>query len=85
MFITPNLINDGHDTSVTTAGAWVSEFITPLLDNPYFNNNTLIYLTFDESHNYFAANRVLGILLGDAIPSSKVGSIDATSYSKYTP
>jgi acid phosphatase len=37
-FITPNMTNDGHDTSVTVAGAWTRSFVEPLLDNEYFMN-----------------------------------------------
>ena len=37
--------NDGHDTSVTTAGAWARDFLTPLLTNSNFLNNTLVLLS----------------------------------------
>jgi acid phosphatase len=37
-FITPNMTNDGHDTSVTQAGEWTRSFVEPLLDNEYFMN-----------------------------------------------
>ena len=84
MFITPNMQHDGHDTSVTTAGTWTKSFLTPLLSNPNFMNNTLVYVTFDECETYTAPNRVLGILLGDAVPQSLVGTSDATKYSHYS-
>jgi hypothetical protein len=61
MFITPNmsesceylvflstdnvLVNDGHDSSVTTAGDWARTFLTPLLSNPHFMNGTLVLLS----------------------------------------
>src|ERR1700730_3836416 len=61
MFITPNMsssspsssfcsplmysANDGHDTSVTTAGAFAKNFLTPLLSNQNFMKNTLIQLS----------------------------------------
>ncbi|KAG6808338.1 hypothetical protein H0H93_000245, partial [Arthromyces matolae] len=45
IFITPNMTNDGHDTSVTTAGTWAKNFLTPLLSNSNFNDDkTLILL-----------------------------------------
>jgi hypothetical protein len=47
-FITPNMTDDGHDTDVTFAATWARGFLTPLLNNSYFMNNTLIVLTFDE-------------------------------------
>jgi len=84
MFITPNMTNDGHDTSVTTAGAWAKGFLTPLLSNPNFMNGTLILLTFDETANYFSSNNVWSLLLGDAIPTASHGTTDAKEYSHYS-
>ncbi|KAI0968104.1 phosphoesterase family-domain-containing protein [Xylaria arbuscula] len=85
MFITPNMTNDGHDSSVTVAGAWARSFLDPLLSNSNFNNDrTLIILTFDESENYLAENRVFSVLLGNAVPSSKVGTTDSTAYNHYS-
>ena len=37
--------NDGHDTSVTTAATWARSFLTPLLSNSNFLNNTLVLLS----------------------------------------
>jgi len=61
MFITPNMsessanvvlyfvdnttANDGHDTSVTTAGNWARSFLTPLLADSNFMNGTLVLLS----------------------------------------
>ncbi|KAI1196688.1 phosphoesterase family-domain-containing protein [Nemania serpens] len=85
MFITPNMTNDGHDTSVTVAGNWARNFIEPLLSNKNFNKDrTLIVLTFDESENYLGANKVYAALLGTAVPASKVGTTDSTRYNHYS-
>jgi acid phosphatase len=84
MFITPNMTSDGHDTSVTTAGQWTSDFLTPLLTNRNFMNNTLVLVTWDENHTYTKKNRVLGILLGDAVPADLVGTVDNAIYSHYS-
>ncbi|RWA13173.1 hypothetical protein EKO27_g1939 [Xylaria grammica] len=85
MFITPNMTNDGHDTSVTVAGKWARSFLDPLLSNANFNKDrTLIILTFDESESYLKENRVFSVLLGSAVPSSKVGTTDSTRYNHYS-
>ncbi|KAI1164022.1 phosphoesterase family-domain-containing protein [Nemania serpens] len=85
MFITPNMTNDGHDTSVTVAGKWARNFIDPLLSNKNFNKDrTLIVLTFDESENYLGTNKVFTALLGTAVSASKVGSTDSTKYNHYS-
>jgi len=85
MFITPNMTNNGHDTSVTVAGTWSKNFLTPLLANPNFNTpKTLIVLTFDENENESEGNRVSTILLGGAVPASLVGTQDSNFYTHYS-
>lgn len=84
MFITPNMTNDGHDTSVTTAGKWARNWLTPLLSNPNFNTaKTLIILTFDEGTTT-GTNQVYAALLGGAVPAAKVGTTDGTRYNHYS-
>lgn len=78
------MTSDGHDTSVTTAGTWTRSFLEPLLEDENFMNNTLVLITFDENHTYTVGNRVLGILLGDAIPQDLVGSTDTNFYNHYS-
>jgi len=84
MFITPNMTSDGHDSSYTVAGSWTRNFIEPLLKNKNFMKNTAVLITFDENHTYTLANRVMGILLGDAIPKKLVGTTDPTFYNHYS-
>ncbi|KAK5171903.1 uncharacterized protein LTR77_003540 [Saxophila tyrrhenica] len=84
MFITPNMTNDGHDSSVTVAGSWARSFLTPLLNNDYFMERTLILLTFDENHTYQRANKVFSILLGGAVPNTARGTTDDNFYNHYS-
>ncbi|OAA55126.1 Phosphoesterase family [Cordyceps fumosorosea ARSEF 2679] len=84
MFITPNMTSDGHDSSVTTAGTWCRWFLEPLLTNSNFMQNTLVLVTWDESESYSIRNNILGILVGDAVPSQLVGTTDASFYSHYS-
>ncbi|EON96763.1 putative acid phosphatase protein [Phaeoacremonium minimum UCRPA7] len=84
MFITPNMTSDGHDTSVTVAGTWTRTFLEPLLNDKRFMNNTLVLITFDENSTYAKQNRILGILLGDAVPEKYVGTTDSNFYNHYS-
>ncbi|KAG6816478.1 hypothetical protein H0H87_005765 [Tephrocybe sp. NHM501043] len=85
IFITPNMTNDGHDTSVTYAGTWSKNFLAPLLANPNFNDaKTLIILTFDETGSSSIANRVFTIILGNALPSNLIGTSDSNVYTHYS-
>ncbi|KAF2643485.1 hypothetical protein P280DRAFT_467508 [Massarina eburnea CBS 473.64] len=84
MFITPNMTSDGHDSTVTVAGTWSRKFLEPLLNNTQFMKKTLVLLTFDENHTYTQQNRIVGILLGDAVPEELVGTTDSTYYNHYS-
>lgn len=83
-FITPNMTNDGHDTTITHAASWSETFLTPLLSNPYFMNNTLIILSFDEVETYPTPNKVFTLLLGGAIPPALHGTTDPTFYTHFS-
>ncbi|KAI8627312.1 acid phosphatase [Xylariaceae sp. FL1651] len=84
MFITPNMTSDGHDTTVTVAGTWTRTFLEPLLNDKRFMQNTLVLVTFDENETYTLQNKVLGILLGDAVPAHLVGTTDSHYYNHYS-
>lgn len=47
--------------------------------------DTLILVTFDENHSYTTQNRVLGILLGGAVPANLVGTTDSNYYGTVHP
>lgn len=76
--------NDGHDSSLATAGLWSRNFLTPLLENENFNtDSTLIILTFDEGLTT-GTNQIYAVLLGGAVSSSQVGTTDDTAYNHYS-
>ncbi|KAK9470797.1 phosphoesterase family-domain-containing protein [Dipodascopsis tothii] len=83
-FITPNMTNDGHDTTVDVSGSWSRSFLEPLLSNEYFMNNTLVILTFDENESYAIQNRVLAILLGGVVDDSLKNTTDSTFYNHFS-
>ncbi|KAG7291377.1 hypothetical protein NEMBOFW57_001395 [Staphylotrichum longicolle] len=84
MFITPNMTNDAHDSSITVAGKWARNWLTPLLANPKFNiDRTLVILTFDEGSTT-GTNQIYAVLLGSAVPSAKVGTTNSTRYNHYS-
>ncbi|THH26371.1 hypothetical protein EUX98_g7812 [Antrodiella citrinella] len=84
-FITPNMVNDAHDTDIDFASDWLESWLVPLLSNPNFNDNkTLILLTFDENESYDINNRIYSILLGGAVPENLKGTNDSTYYTHYS-
>jgi len=85
VFVTPNLRNDAHDTSIAFAAQWVQYWLVPLLGDPNFNTaRTLILLTFDENETYSLNNRVYSILLGGVIPQNLKNTTDDTFYTHYS-
>lgn len=85
MFITPNLVNDGHDTTAAFFSNFTSYFLTPLLKDSRFNSNrTLILLTFDENESYTAPNRIFTLALGGAVPSALRNTTDSTYLTHYS-
>ncbi|KAF8589081.1 hypothetical protein K439DRAFT_462946 [Ramaria rubella] len=85
LFITPNLVNDGHDTGVDFAAQWVEFWLLPMLNDTRFNNNrTLFTITFDEDEDNGETNRVFNVLTGGAVPASMHGTTDSTYYTHYS-
>lgn len=82
--ISPNMNNDGHDTTLAYAANWILSFLTPLLADEQFMEKTLILLTYDESETYSIPNRIASLLLGGAIPPELKGTEDNTLYSHYS-
>ncbi|KAI1305158.1 hypothetical protein EDD11_005019 [Mortierella claussenii] len=84
VFYTPNIKNDGHDTTVAYASKWLTSFLTPLLANPTFANNTLVVVTFDECEDYSdVTNHIWTALLGDSVKALQ-NTVDATYYTHYS-
>jgi acid phosphatase len=82
--LSPDMLNDGHNTSLQYAANWTQAFLTPLLANDQFMKNTLILLTYDESETYSIPNRIVSLLLGGAIPANQKGTQDSTLYTHYS-
>ena len=85
VWITPNLVNDAHDTDITFASDWLNFWLVPLLKDPRFNDEkTLILLTADENETSGINNRVFNLLLGGAVPKHLRGKTDSTYYTHFS-
>lgn len=85
LYITPNIDNDAHDTSVEFAAQWMNYFLVPLLKDERFNDpRTLIVMTFDENETGPLNNNVLTLLLGNAVPQKLRGTSDGTYYTHFS-
>lgn len=83
-FYSPNMNNDGHDTTVTVAAAWAKKF----LDNTFpekYRQGTLVIVTFDESGGN-QDNRIFTLFLGDMVKeaSQQDPKVLARHYTHYS-
>ena len=67
-FYSPNVFNDGHDTSLEVSSAWLTRFVQSFRATLGMHQRTLLVVTWDEggeedSHH----NQVLTIFLGDVV------------------
>ncbi|KAH7052578.1 phosphoesterase family-domain-containing protein [Linnemannia elongata] len=89
MYYTPNMINNGHNTTVRDASLFLSTFLPPLLTSPaILHSNTLVAITFDETEDYtIGDNLVYTLLLGSndlVMPPSLKNTTDSTFYTHYS-
>ncbi|KAJ7164267.1 phosphoesterase family-domain-containing protein [Mycena filopes] len=85
VFVTPNMVNDAHDTTIDFAASFLEYWLLPLLTDPRVNGeNTLILLTFDENETATIQNRVFALALGQAVPLKLRGTTDDTLYTHYS-
>jgi acid phosphatase len=62
------MFNDGHDTGLEHASAWLSSFVQSLRGTPGMHQRTVLMVTWDEGGESDGEhNRVLTILLGDVV------------------
>lgn len=79
------MFNDGHNTNIRISCAWTRGFVETLLKDRYFNNNTLVYVTWQANGDAPGlSNHVAGILLGSAVPQNLVGTTDSNYYNHYS-
>ncbi|KAK2013700.1 phosphoesterase [Colletotrichum eremochloae] len=84
VFMSPNMMNDGHNTSLEYATKWAHDFLMPMLSLEAFKERTLIHLTYDESEDHEKPNQIVSLLLGSAVPKSLKGTEDKTFYTHYS-
>ncbi len=79
-FITPNLCNDAHNCSLSTADAWLKNNIDPLIKSSSFQNGDLLIIVFDESanDNTNGGGRVAWVAISPKY--SKLGYKSSTKY-----
>ncbi len=88
-WITPNLCDDGHDCSDSTADTWLGQEVNQILSSSAFDANSLLIVTFDEGTTdasccglpASAGGHIATLLIGNLV---KAGYQDATAYDHYS-
>ena len=84
VMMSPDMLNDGHNTTLDYATKWAHDYLEPLLKDDVFAERTLIQLTYDETEDYAEPNRIVSLLLGNAVSESQKGSEDDTFYTHFS-
>ena len=50
IWITPNICNDGHNCSPSTAGAWLDKMVSQIVSSTAWKENGALYVTWDEGN-----------------------------------
>ncbi len=77
----PNVDDDGHNTSAAFASQWFSQFMSNLSKYPNATSGLLIIATFDEADNTSTTNHVYTALYGAGIVP---GSSSNLAYNHYS-
>jgi hypothetical protein len=88
-WITPNLCNDGHDCSSSTADSFLGSEVNKILASPSFDQNSLLIITFDEGSSgssccglpSSAGGHIATLFISGL---AKAGYQDSTSYDHYS-
>ncbi|MCI4324406.1 MAG: alkaline phosphatase family protein [Thermoplasmata archaeon] len=84
-FVVPNNTDDGHDTNVSVANAWLQTWLPPLVNGSLFSN-TVFFLTFDEGTSNLGINGGSGgghIYMAAVSPYTVGGYNSTTQYDDY--
>eukprot|EP01130_Rhizamoeba_saxonica_P011549 TRINITY_DN479_c0_g1_i3.p1 TRINITY_DN479_c0_g1~~TRINITY_DN479_c0_g1_i3.p1 ORF type:complete len:231 (-),score=52.47 TRINITY_DN479_c0_g1_i3:34-726(-) len=78
MYFTPDIDNDGHDTTIAFAGKYLDKLLKNRL--ALFPHRTIIVITWDED-DFRHENNIYTVLLGGTI---EPGTTDSTKYNHYS-
>jgi phosphatidylinositol-3-phosphatase len=89
VFITPNVLDDGHDTGVTFADHWLRNWLSPLLNESLFQSS-VFFIVYDESKNLntgfqgFDGGPVYFAAVGPDVIMNSTYSANVTDYNLLT-
>ncbi|KAJ3211782.1 hypothetical protein HK099_007926, partial [Clydaea vesicula] len=83
VFITPDMKNDGHDTTIEYSANFLTNYLLPKLDK-LDDGRTLFVVTYDESESYFFNSNQIYTAIWGSGAKSRAGQTDNTFYDQYS-
>lgn len=80
-FIIPNNTDDMHSGSIQGGDSYLSTQLPKILNSSAFQNNGVVFLTFDEGNDTISPNQVATIVIS---PLAKTSFISHVSYNHYS-
>jgi phospholipase C len=77
VFITPNMISDMHDGSISDGDQWLAREVPKILASDAFNNGGVLFLTWDEGGGYPQSDDPPMIIVS---PHAKRGYVSQTPF-----
>lgn len=85
-FLVPNVTDDGHNSSLAVADAWLAGFLPGLLNASWFRT-TAIFVTYDEGTSNLGPNNSTGgghVYMTLVSPYARLGYVSNASYTTYS-
>lgn len=85
VFITPNILDDGHNTGVSYADQWLKNWLSPLLNDSFFQSSVFL-IVYDESggtttgYDGLYGGKVYFAAVGPDVYENSTYSADASHY-----
>jgi acid phosphatase len=89
VWITPDMCNDTHDCPVSTGDLWLQTWVTKVLASPAWQQNGVLFITYDESKSSDSSGCCQGAAGGHIVtlvisPLGKPGYRSSTAYDHYS-
>jgi hypothetical protein len=75
-FVTPNLIHDMHDGTVSDGDTWLSTFVPTVLSSAeYTAGRAAVFITWDEDDNLLGDNQIATLVIAPSVaPGTQVAA-----------
>lgn len=80
-FVTPNMLDDMHDGTISQGDSWLSKFVPTVIASPGYQAGTTVLAIVWDTDNGSAANRAPAIIIA---PQVKPHTVSATVYNHYS-